>query len=180
MNHFKKNIFTSPLLAISSGYIYIALLSCILYTYGFYEKSNFFEWGVPVIFMGKKIENNNTFYMILFILFLHQIINNWINSVTYPWIINCVQDPKSKNLLYPRFLTLFIVNMFALYSEIDVVIIISSIMSQVSFFISIILANIVSTTFINWQYVKKYNGNLLVTAENSTDSDEITALSHII
>lgn len=44
--------------------------------------------------------------------------------------------------------------MFALYSELDVLIIISGVMSQLAFFIVIILANLVSVSFINWQYIK--------------------------
>lgn len=166
MNHF-RNRFTSPLSAILGGYIYIVLLSVFLYTKGFYSESTFFTWGPPVTFMGKKIEDTTRYYLVLLVIFFHQLINNWINGVTYPWIINCVQDPKSKNLVYSRGVTMIIVNMFSLYSEIDVIIIIASVMSQISFFIAIIVANIVSTTIINWQYVKKHKRILLVNNEDS-------------
>ena len=47
-----------------------------------------------------------------------------------------------------------IVNMFALYSELDVVLIIAGAMSQLPFFVMLISANMVSVSIINWQYIK--------------------------
>ena len=160
MNHFKTR-FTSPLVAMCGGYVYITFLAIFLYTAGFYQNSTFFRWGTPVTFMGHTINNNSTYYIILVLFFFHQLINNWINDVTYPWILNCVQDPKSKSLVYSKRITMLIINMFALYSELDVILIISGVMSQISFFIVIILANMVSTTLINWQYVKKHRSDEL-------------------
>lgn len=165
MNHFRSR-FTSPLLAVCGGYLYITILSIVLYSSSFYENSTFFRWGVPIKFMGHDINESNTFNTLLFLFFVHQLINNWINDVTYPWIINCVQDPKSKSLVYSKKTTMLIVNMFALYSELDVVLIISGIMSQFSFFVMIILANMITTTFINWQYVKRH-GMLILNSDDN-------------
>ena len=104
---------------------------------------------------------NIFFYAILALFFVHQLINNWINDVTYPWIINCVQDPKNTHLQYSKKMSLLIVNMFALYSELDMIVIIVGIMSQISFFVAIITANVISVTIINWQYIKKKEGGNL-------------------
>jgi len=49
---------------------------------------------------------------------------------------------------------MLIVNMFALYSELDLMLIIAGVMSQLTFFVVLILANTVSVSVINWQYVK--------------------------
>lgn len=145
----------SPLLSICTGYVYISILATCLYTMNLYENSTFFMWGPPITIMGKIIQDNTTFYVILGLFFVHQLINNWINCVTYPWIINCVQDPKSRDLMYSKKTSLIIVNMFALYSELDMLVLIAGIMSQVSFFIVIITANVISTSVINWQYINK-------------------------
>lgn len=154
MNHFKSKL-TSPLLSICIGYIYITILAIVLALMGMYTKSTFFTWGTPVNFMGVTIEDNATYYSLLILFLIHQLINNWINSVTYPWIINCVQDPKSKGvLIYSKKVTMLIVNMFALYSELDVILIVSGIISQATFFAMIILANMISTSIINWKYIK--------------------------
>jgi hypothetical protein len=153
MNHFRSR-FTSPLLSICSGYLYIALLAILLAKMGLYEKSSFFRWGTPVTFMSVTINDDSTYYTLLLLFFVHQLINNWINSVTYPWIINCVQDPKSDSLVYSKKTTMLIVNMFALYSELDMILVVSGIISQAAFFVMIILANLISTTVINWQYVR--------------------------
>ena len=153
MHHFRTKI-TSPLLSICTGYIYIVALAVTMYYMKFYDGSTFFSWGTPVTFMGTKVTNQGTYYLLLLLFFGHQLINNWINDVTYPWIINCVQDPKCDNLLYSKRVSLLIVNMFALYSELDVILIISGVMSQISFFLMIILANLISTSIINWEYIR--------------------------
>lgn len=154
MNHFMNKL-TSPLLSICAGYVYIAVLAGILAAMGMYEISSFFRWGTPVTFMGVTINDDSTYYTLLFLFFVHQLINNWINSVTYPWIINCVQDPKSEVLIYSKKVTMLIVNMFALYSELDVVLVVSGIISQAAFFVMIILANMISATIINWRYIRQ-------------------------
>lgn len=152
-NHFSHRL-TSPFLSVSCGYGYIAALSLFFYASGFYEDSPFFAWGVPVTFMGKTIEDTGTYCMLLGMFFVHQVINNWVNDVTYPWILNCIQDPKSDSLVYSKAWSMVIVNMFALYSELDVVLIIAGAMSQLPFFVMLISANMVSVSIINWQYIK--------------------------
>ena len=152
-NHFYNKL-TSPLVSICSGYVFICIMSIFLYLSNFYKNSDFFTWGPPVTLMGTLIEDDKTYYVILTLFFIHQIINNWIYNVTYPWIINCVQDPKGKKAIYTKKTSMVIVNMFALYSELDVLLIISGVMSQISFFVVLILANLVSISFINWQYIK--------------------------
>ena len=155
MMHSFRNKITSPLISVCAGYVYIAILATFFYTVGFYKNSTFFTWGTPITFMGNVIDDDQTYYTLLFLFFVHQLINNWINDVTYPWVINCVQDPKSKYLVYSKKLSMLIVNMFALYSELDMILVISGIMSQLTFFVAIIVANVVSVSVINWQYIKK-------------------------
>jgi hypothetical protein len=118
--------------------------------------------------MGTKVENEKTYYFLLFLFFLHQLINNWINEVTYPWIINCVQDPKSNNIIYSKRISMIIINMFSIYSELDVILIISGIVSQFTFFVMIILANIISISLINWQYIKKKDDLLFIPLSSPT------------
>jgi len=154
MNHFLNKL-TSPFLSICVGYVYIAALAGILAAMGMYEKSTFFRWGTPVTFMSVTINDDLTYYTLLALFFVHQLINNWINSVTYPWIINCVQNPKSDILIYSKTVTILIVNMFALYSELDMILIVSGIISQAAFFVMIILANLISATIINWRYIRQ-------------------------
>ena len=166
MNHFRQKL-TSPLICICIGYVYIVILAISLYMMGFYQKSTFFQWGPPITMIGKTIEDTFTFYILLTLFLAHQLINNWINDVTYPWIINCVQDPKTTNIQYSHKTSMIIVNMFALYSELDMLVLIAGIMTQVSFFIVIILANMISVSIINWQYIKyKSTGVLLSALDN--------------
>jgi hypothetical protein len=58
-------------------------------------------------------------------------------------------------LIYSKKVTMLIVNMFALYSELDMILVVSGIISQAAFFVMIILANMISTTLINWMYIRQ-------------------------
>ena len=156
--HFKR--LTSPLLAICGGYIYLTVLGIGLYEMEFYKNSTFFSWGTPVNLMGTTVTDNNIYYLALGLFFVHQLINNWIKEVTYPWIINCIQDPKANILGYSRGVSMLIVNMFSLYSELDILFIITGVMSQISFFLVIIFANLITVSLINWKYIKKKSGKI--------------------
>jgi hypothetical protein len=137
-----------------AAYVFILIIIIVFYSQGFYENNNFFSWGVPIKIFGHTIDDTNTFNGLLTLFFFHQIINNWVNNVTYAWIITCVQNPKQQSLQYNNSTSLLIVNMFALYSEVDVILIIGGLSSQISFFVMIILANMVSYSFINWHYIR--------------------------
>ena len=166
MNHFKQNIAT-PMSSLIYGYSYISCLAIYLYVNNFYSQSSFFRFGTPVVFMGTTVTDSNTYYLILAIFFIHQMINNLINDVTYPWILNCVQDPKSKDILYSRCTSMIIINLFTMYSELDMILIITGAMNQITFFGMIILANMVSSSIINWKYVKSKN-NFCEQQENNS------------
>ncbi len=151
MSHFTRK--TSPLKTIGIAYIYVSIIGFILYGTGFYKGSSFFSWGPPIKFFEHAIETDKTFYCIHLIIFFHQIINNCVNSIVYAWIINSVQDPKTKTMEYPRWLSLIIINLFNIYSELDTILIIMGFMSQISFVITIIFANIITSTYINNRYL---------------------------
>ena len=121
---------------------------------GFYTHSSFFQFGPPITFMGKTIEDDITYYYLLLVIFFHQTINNLINEVSYPWIINTVQNPLNKQTGYSNKISLLIVNLFSLYSEIDVILILSGMMTQITFFFVIILSNFITLSYINWNYLK--------------------------
>lgn len=154
MNHFNNKL-TSPIISVFIGYLYIFILGIIFYFCGLYKNSKFFSFGTPVNFMGTEINDDRVYYILILLFFFHQLINNFVNDVTYPWIINCVQDPKSKNLVYSKCVSLTVINMFSLYSELDVMFIVAGVLSQFPFFISLIIANVISVSFINWQYIKQ-------------------------
>lgn len=159
MNHFYKRL-TSPKNTMCVAYGYMIVIFTTLYFLDFYN-SGFLSWGPPINFMGKTIEDQMTYYAILLFYFNHQIINNWVNAVVYPWIINCVQDPKSHDLIYSEKVSIILINGFALYSQLDVMLIIAGIMSQISFFIAMCAANLIAVTAVNWKYISQRQLNLI-------------------
>ena len=161
----RYNIITSPVYCLGVGYLYIAIVAIAFYKLNFFGNHSFFTWGPPLSLFGKIINDNSTFYIILSVYFFHQLINNWVNNVTYPWIINCVQDSKCLNTGFSNPKTLFIVNLFAIYSNLDLLFIIGGATSQISFFLVIIIANIISTTLVNLHHIKikdKEYANLII------------------
>lgn len=153
MSHFKSRL-TAPHLVLSIAYVYVMIIGIILWSTGFYTNSTFFNWGVPITFFGQQITSSKTFYMLHLLIFFHQLINNWVNSVVYPWIINSVQDPKTVKMEYSTMSSLLLVNLFNVYSEFDVVFIVIGFSSQISFIFTVILANIITSTIINYQYLQ--------------------------
>jgi hypothetical protein len=153
----KFNVLTSPIYCLVFGYSYLIILAIIFYKLQLFGKHHFFNWGVPLTLFGNDICEQSMFYLVLLTYFVHQLINNWVNNVTYPWIINCVQDPKCKKIGYTSRKSIFIVNLFSMYSELDMLFIIGGATSQISIFTAIVVANVITTTVINWQHIKNKN-----------------------
>jgi hypothetical protein len=86
-------------------------------------------------------------------IFFHQLVNNWVNTVVYPWIINNIQDPKAKEMPYSMTSSLLLINFFDLYSEFDVMLILMGFTSQISFILTVTMANIITSTIINRRYI---------------------------
>jgi len=151
---FGKHV-TSPVFSLAGAYMYVGGFGLFLFLNGFYSGSPLFAWGTPVTFMGQTITELRTYYLTLLALFVHQNVNNWVNSVVYPWLLNCVQDPKSPTSGYSDFSTLVLVCLFDLYSEIDMILVVSGIASQMGFVAAIVAANVVSSSAINLQYLRQ-------------------------
>jgi hypothetical protein len=154
MSHFRHRSITSPLVAISCAYGYVGVIGSILLVLGLYDNNSFFNWGPPIKFFGRDFTEYSQFYALHILIFGHQLINNWVNSVVYPWIINSIQDSKSKKLEYSENVALSIIVLFDIYSEIDVIFIIMGFSSQISFVITICLANTITSLLINRKYLQ--------------------------
>jgi len=147
-------LLTSPAFVQTVGYVFFVIVVCTLhYTIDTNDTNNFLSWGVPVKIFNYNIETNTEFYILLTIFFIHELINAWVSQVVYPWIINSVQDSKCKKIKYSNITCLLIINANNIYGTLDIVFIISSINSQVSFLLAIILAQVISSTIINYRYL---------------------------
>ncbi len=159
----------SPVTSLIGGYGCIGCLFVYLYNQDYYTDSTIFTWGVPTTFMGKSIENIYTYYTVLSLLFVHQLFNNWVSSVVYPWIINNVQNKDCNTLEYSNTTSVIIIITFDIYSELNMILLISGMSSQIGFFVSLLLADIVSSLFINIQYLRLKCENRTLTAEPSSE-----------
>lgn len=144
----------SPIFSLSCGYIFTFSVIVILYFLGFYQDSDYFQWGPPVVFFSHNIETNKVFYILFTIIFLQQIVTNWIYEVIMPWIINTIQNPRNDTLNYSKKTCILIINANSLFSQIHLAFMVSSITSQISFLLCLILADFITLTYINWNYIK--------------------------
>jgi len=149
----KFTLLTSPLIVQLSGYVFFIIFGVICYFMGFASKNDFFRWGPPVTIIQYEIITYTQFYFVLLMFFVHEMMNAWISEVVYPWIINYVQDPKCKHTGYSNNISLSIVNMNVLYGTLDILFIVSSINSQISFLISIIIGKLLVVSVINRKYI---------------------------
>jgi len=157
----------SPAKTIFLGYTYVITISIVFHLLSLYENSTFFHWGPPVVFFGKSLEGNTVFYSLHLTMFFHQIVNNCVNSIVYPWIINYVQDPKCKDPIYSKPVSILIINLFDIYSQIDTIFILMGFLSQISFVFTISFANILTSSLINYGYLKRKEGR------NETEDEQI-------
>jgi len=147
----------SPIFSLSCGFVLIISIIFILYSFGFYSDSTYFQWGCPFVFLTYEVTSNTFFYVLLALMFAQQIVTSWIYDVVYPWIIGTIQNPRETEIPYSRFTCVMIVNMNSLYSQIHLAFIISGITSQISFLVVLIIADLITLSYINWQYVKTKN-----------------------
>lgn len=144
----------SPIFSLICGHIFLVGIIFTLYGFGFYDHSTYFSWGVPVVFFDYEITSTLLFYLLLSIVFVHQLISNWIYEVVYPWVINTIQNRNTTELNYSKATCITIVNMNSLYSQLHFAFLINGITSQVSFLVVLVLADFITLSYVNWQYVK--------------------------
>jgi len=144
----------SPVYSLLCGHIFMVIVILTLYGLGVYKNNNYFSWGPPIEFFTSEIESSTAFYVILVMIFVHQLITNWIYEVVYPWIINTIQNIKEQEIPYRKSTCLLIINMNSLYSQIHLAFIISGITSQISFLMVLVVADLITLSYINWQYLK--------------------------
>ena len=147
--------YISPLTITGVSYLYVAVIVTAFYLNGVYNDNRFFRVGPPVRFFGHDFTSWNSFVLIIGLVFVHQLVNNCVNSVVYPWIMNSVQDPKNKTMEYSNAMSLLIINLFDLYSQVDMVLIVMGFMSQISFVGAVVAANVITSTYINLQYLRE-------------------------
>ena len=131
----------SPLFFALLSFIYVIIIIISLYYLDFLS-SDFFRWGPPIVFFGKNVETNSMFYLIWFIVFTNNIIFSYLTEIVYPYIVNSIKDPKSKNIIYSKNISMLITLLNGIYYNINNLILINTSISQISLFISNLLGNL--------------------------------------
>ena len=97
-----NNIRITPMYALLSAYIFLCIIIIYFSSLKYLSNNSYFKWGPPIKVFQIEINDNMSFYILLFIYFVNEIINSLLSAVVYSWIINCIQDPKSKNTFYSK------------------------------------------------------------------------------
>jgi len=145
----------TPAKVITVAYIFISMFIMVLYLMDFYKDNKYFYWGPPIVIFKKEVTSHGEFYALLFFAFVNKIIQTFIGEIVYTWIVNCVQDPKSKNTYYSRNISLTIVLLNATYFSINSIFVINTTLSQVSFFLVDLIANIIVIFYTNKKFIDR-------------------------
>lgn len=137
------------------AYAYIGVIGVVFQFIDLYKgEDSYFRFGPPIVFFNKRITDERMYILIHVIVFIHQLVNNCVNSIVYPWIINTVQNTVVVKTGYSDLVTILLVNAFDLYSELDTALILIGFTSQVSFIFTFTLANLITSSVINWGYLR--------------------------
>lgn len=144
----------SPVFSLSCGFFFTTIVIFSLYGFGFYKDSDYFRWGPPVVFFDHRIEDQKVFYGLLVLIFIYQLINNWVYEVVMPWVINTIQNRQNTTLDYSKKVCLIIINANSLYSQLHLAFLVNGITSQISFLFVMIIADFITLSIVNWNYIK--------------------------
>ena len=158
-----NELFVSPLFVLSCSYMILFITIVSLYFMDLMIDGSFFSWGPPINMFGVTIDSNLKFYGLMLIYFVHQLANNWSTNVVYPYIINNIQDSKSNDYIYNKYIAITITVGFTIYSLLDIVFVINGSLTQVSFLIVIVIAEVIPSFCLNIKYINRidvYNKNV--------------------
>lgn len=149
----------SPVHSLATGHLFLSAVITLFYFLGMYHDSTYFAFGAPVVFLTHEIKDDWVFYLLLCVIFIHQLITNWIYEVVFPWIINTIQNQTSSTIPYSKVKCLMVINANALYTQLHLTFVVSGITAQVTFLVALIMADIMALTYVNWYYLrdKKYD-----------------------
>jgi hypothetical protein len=144
-----------PGISLAVGHIFLLFIIGLFYVFGFYDQGDYFRWGPPIQIFSQVITKKSTFYTLWIVIFIHQLISNWVTETVFPWIINNIQNPSIRSVEYSRFICLVIVNANSLYNQVHWAFIVSGLTAQVSFLLALVIADLISLTYINLQHLNR-------------------------
>lgn len=158
----------TPKRVIIIGYIFLIIFMFALYQMDFYYDSEYFRWGPPVFIFKKTISLHYEFYILLIFFFINKIINTLISEIVYTWIVNCIQDPKSKNTFYSKNTSLVIVLGNAMHLSMNSMFTINGSSAQVSFLVVDLIGNLLVIFYTNKKFIDRIHDEY----ENNHDDRE--------
>jgi len=150
-----NNVKITPQYALLLAYIFLFLVIIYFFSLKYLSNNNYFKWGPPIKIFQIEINNYNEFNILLFIYFVNEIINSLLSAVVYSWIINCIQDPKSKNTFYSKNKSLFLIILFTFYSQLNLIFVINGSFSQISVFVATLSGGLITSLYINSNYINR-------------------------
>jgi len=153
--------YANPQWAITGGVLEILLLVYLLRSWNIVE-SSFFRIGPPIQLFQYTIEDEKEYIGILFVFFVHQLVFTWLSEVVAPWILNEIQDPKCRTLTFSKSQSILMMNLYYIYFTINSFLLVNISLSQISFLVTILAADLIAVTVVNMHYVwnkKSFSSN---------------------
>ena len=168
-NLIRQSKILSPVYSLGTSYFIMGVVMLSFYFFGFFTDNTYFSWGPPVTFFYHTINDNTTFYILLVLLFIYQIITNWSVEVILSWNLHTIQNRRHNVLDYNKKICLTIINLHSLYTQVHLAFIVTSLISQISFLVVLIAADLITLSYINYEYMK----DKIYIPENEDDNADI-------
>lgn len=97
--------------------------------------------------MGVVIDTWAKWYTVSTLAFVKTAMNEFIGDSLGPWIINTIQDEKTKTLPYNKNVCILIVEMYTIYAHVMAIFGLALMLSQVDFLIVRVVADLIVTAY---------------------------------
>lgn len=151
----KKNILNNPYFSSQILICWFAIIVVFFAVMGLFE-GNFFNIGPSsnVVLFGLKIDTWSKWTAIVVFNFIDMIIFEWSTEVIRPFILNEIQDPKSRELNISKTRVFLIINAYEFCTYVRHVINFSMVFTQIDLLFAVFLGNFVSQNLTTYNYIK--------------------------
>lgn len=141
-----------PAILVITGVINVGLAFGIFAYLGFGDNT-FFTFGTPLYFLGTKVATNGMYILLLCSFFINWFIYASIYEVLQQWLYLEVQN-KDAALRYGVFKTMLTANLYNIYLILNSFTVVQAANTQIPFLLVIICAQIISTTYTNFKFIR--------------------------
>lgn len=161
--------------------IWTILSSAVFVTIMINDDSPFLNFGPSerTILFGVKLDSWNKWWCVCIYTFISTAVAAYASDSIVPWITNTVQDHKTRFIPYPKYVCLFIIQIFTIYAVIMSVIGLFVALSQIDFMLIRLLADLIVNHFTTYFFLRGKEVNMREYNKNNTRNGDDSRLNEV-